>query len=103
MTSGDLNLDTDQTNPMDVVVYRSRRREETYLFLPAQAAYDELPEALQTHFGEAESFLEFTLYEERYLSQSDSRAVLNALREQGFYLQLPPVPDNAAPTAPGAD
>lgn len=78
------------TANVDVVVYRSSRRADTYLYLPASADYDELPEALREHFGEATAFLEFALDAERYLAQADAETVLEALAGQGFYLQLPP-------------
>lgn len=75
---------------VEVQVLRSARRADTYLFLPLAEAYEDLPEALREHFGEATAFLTFWLDEERYLAQSNPRQVLAALREQGFYLQLPP-------------
>jgi len=75
---------------VEVQVLRSARRADTYLFLPVADAYEDLPEALRTHFGEATAFLTFWLDEERFLAQSDPRQVMAALREQGFYLQLPP-------------
>lgn len=78
---------------VEVQVLRSAKRADTYLYLPVDDAYEELPEALREHFGEATSFLTFTLHEQRFLAQSDPRQVLAALREQGFYLQLPPQND----------
>ncbi len=75
---------------LDVVVYRSQKRADTYVYLPAGAEYDDLPDAFRDHFGEATAFLEFELHEERFLAQADAGAVLKALEEQGFYLQLPP-------------
>ena len=78
---------------IEVQVYRSGKKADTYLFLPIADAYEDLPEALQEHFGEATAFLSFWLHEERYLAQSDSRQVLAAIDQQGFYLQLPPQND----------
>ena len=74
-------------------VYRSGKKAYNYLFLPIADAYEDLPEALQEHFGEATAFLSFWLHEERYLAQSDPRQVLAAISQQGFYLQLPPQND----------
>ena len=78
------------TDNIDVVVYRSSRRADTYLYLPRAAAFEELPDALRQHFGEATAFLEFVLHREKVLAQAEAPAVLAALAEQGFYLQLPP-------------
>jgi len=74
----------------EVQVLRSHRRADTYLYLPVADSYDDLPEALRTHFGEASQFLTFFLDENRYLAQADPLQVLAALDKQGFYLQLPP-------------
>ncbi len=81
------------TDHVDVVVYRSNRRADTYLYLPASATFEELPEALRHQFGEATAFLEFALHADRYLAQADADTVLKALAGQGFYLQLPPGSD----------
>ncbi len=73
-----------------VVVYRSHKRADTYVYLPAESDFEELPEAFREHFGEATAFLDFVLHPARQLAQADPLAVLRALSEQGFYLQLPP-------------
>ena len=78
---------------LEVRVYRSARRAETYIYLPKDDDFEDLPENLREHFGEGTGFLEFWLHEEKYLAQADPQQVLNALREQGFYLQLPPSKD----------
>ena len=75
---------------LEVRVYRSARRAETYIYMPKDDNFEDLPEALRKHFGEGTGFLEFCLHEEKYLAQADPKQVLSALREQGFYLQLPP-------------
>jgi uncharacterized protein len=73
-----------------VSVYRSERRADTYLYLPAEADFDELPEALRTHFGVGVSFLQLELDRDRYLAQADAAQVMQAINDQGFFLQLPP-------------
>ena len=75
---------------VNVTVYRSSKLADTYLYLPQGEALEELPSALLERFGDGESFLEFELTEERYLAQADASRVLEALSNQGFYLQLPP-------------
>ena len=78
---------------MEVTVYRSAKRAETYAFLPTAESFETLPEALQAHFGEPTAFLNFWLHEEKLLAQADAKQVLAAIAEQGFYLQLPPPKD----------
>jgi uncharacterized protein YcgL (UPF0745 family) len=75
-------------NDVEVTVYRSVKRADTYVYLPETADYDELPETLRTHFGEAEAFLTFKLTATRHLAQADPAVVLEAIATQGFYLQL---------------
>ena len=77
-----------------VVVYRSHKRADTYVYLPAEKEFEELPEAFREHFGEATAFLDFVLHPARQLAQADPLVVLRALSEQGFYLQLPPQKDD---------
>ncbi|XOV82026.1 MAG: YcgL domain-containing protein [bacterium] len=79
---------------MQVSVYRSSRKAQTYVYLPADEDYDNLPEAFVTQFGEAELFLTFELHEGKKLAQVEARTVLAALRNQGFFLQLPPQSDH---------
>lgn len=93
MTSGDTDM---AAEGIDVTVYRSARRAETYAFLPAENTFETLPEALQTHFGEATAFLTFRLHEKKVLAQADARQVLADIAAQGFYLQLPPPKDSPA-------
>lgn len=73
-----------------VSIFRSPRRAEMYLYLPRPAQFDQLPEALQTQFGEPEHVMDLLLTPERRLARVDVVRVLKAIIEQGFYLQLPP-------------
>jgi uncharacterized protein YcgL (UPF0745 family) len=75
---------------IEVCVYRSETQAETYVYLAADEEFVGLPQALQDQFGVAHAFLNFQLHEEKVLAQADAKKVLAALRDQGFYLQLPP-------------
>ena len=81
---------------LEVAVYKSLRRADTYVYLPADAELESLPDALREQFGEAEAFLHFELSADRYLAQADATVVLAALASQGFYLQLPPQREQAS-------
>ncbi|MEM7097008.1 MAG: YcgL domain-containing protein [Pseudomonadota bacterium] len=72
---------------------RSKKKADTYLYVPEGAEYDSLPEALRDQFGEAEAFLTFELTAQRTLALTDTQLVLQALEEQGFYLQMPVDPN----------
>jgi len=75
---------------MNVRVLRGDLRADTYIYVPMDGAYEDLPAGLRDRFGNATPFLSFFLHEEKVLAQADAALVLVALREQGFYLQLPP-------------
>ncbi len=75
---------------MQCFVYRSKRKQQTYLFLPEQNNFTEVPESLVTLFGEAEFSFEFELTAERKLVMADAAEVLRNISENGYFLQLPP-------------
>ena len=71
-------------------VYRSDRKTDTYLYLSADKAFDELPETLRRTFGEPSFVMDLLLTPDRKLARVDVAHVLSDLEEQGFSLQLPP-------------
>lgn len=75
---------------MEVEVYRSRRRAETYLLVRVEDGLSRVPEELVRHFGEAESSFRFTLTDERRLARIDPRELRDRLVQTGFWLQMPP-------------
>ena len=75
---------------MNCSVFRSPRRESTYLYLPEGACFADLPLELRTAFGRPELVLELELTPDRRLATESPREVLDNLRTQGFHLQLPP-------------
>ena len=82
---------------MQVYVYRSSLRADTYLYLKEQDAFDDLPEGLLKLFGEPVFALEFEFTPDRKLAQEDPAKVRSNLESQGFHLQMPPAPGQ--PTA----
>lgn len=82
---------------MQVYVYRSTLRADTYLYLPEKDAFDGLPEGLLKLFGTPVFALEFELTPGRRLAREDPAKVQENLAQQGFHLQMPPAPGQ--PTA----
>lgn len=74
---------------MQCYVYRSTRKQKTFLFLPRQDDFSEVPESLLGLFGEAEFSFQFELTEERELILADAAEVVRNIKENGFFLQLP--------------
>ena len=53
-----------------------------------------VPEALLARFGKPESAMVLMLEPSRKLARASASAVLDNIQEQGFYLQMPPLPDS---------
>lgn len=71
-------------------VYKSRKKIDTYLYMPKDQAFENLPDDLQRVFGEPVFVMELTLSPERNLARFPASEVINAMRERGYFLQLPP-------------
>ncbi len=71
-------------------VYRSPRHEEMYLYVDRREALERVPDELLERFGEPQEVLALVLKPDRALSRADTTAVLEAIAERGYYLQLPP-------------
>ena len=75
---------------MHCSVFRSNRKEYTYLYLHTGKAFEDIPTALQGAFGQPEFVFELKLSPDRKLATEDVREVMQNLRDNGFHLQLPP-------------
>ncbi len=71
-------------------IYRSPRRDEMYLYLAREDDFDVLPETLLRGFGRPQAVMSLKLDEQRPLARARVTEVIDALREQGYFLQLPP-------------
>ena len=78
----------------EVVVYRSAKKADTYLYLPAESELTDLPAELNQLFGRAILAMELVITPELKMSRLKAADVLVALEEHGYLLQLPP-PSNA--------
>ncbi|WP_097461631.1 YcgL domain-containing protein [Mangrovitalea sediminis] len=79
-----------------VSIYKSRRREEMYLYVDRKAGLEKVPESLLQVFGKPEHVMHLMLGAERRLARADAAEVLQAIASQGFYLQMPPSQDDVA-------
>ncbi|MBI2783446.1 MAG: YcgL domain-containing protein [Gammaproteobacteria bacterium] len=74
-------------------VYRSPRRGELYLYVTREQDLAPVPDDLLQRFGTPELALTLALTPDRTLARANTDEVLAALRERGWFLQLPPLPD----------
>lgn len=71
-------------------IYRSSKKDEMYLYLAREDAFDELPEALMKQFGNPLPVMELELHPQRKLAREDVEKVIGNLRNLGYHLQMPP-------------
>jgi uncharacterized protein YcgL (UPF0745 family) len=88
---------------MHCLVYKSSRKDETYLFVPGREAGAENPEAdlsrvpggLLEHLGTLVFVMELELTPQRKLARANVEDVRENVISRGYYLQLPPGEDRS--------
>lgn len=75
-------------------IYKSPRRADMYLYVPRNTGLKGLPEALLAQFGTPLHVTDLILDPARKLARADPARVLEQIKTQGFYLQMPPPPDD---------
>ncbi|WP_298722731.1 YcgL domain-containing protein [uncultured Oceanisphaera sp.] len=76
------------------VVYKSPKKAETYLFVERRDDFSRVPSPLLDTFGSPRLAMIINLATKTHLAQADLAKVRLALQTQGYYLQLPPPPEN---------
>jgi len=75
-------------------VYKSLKKEQTYLFVKTRDDFSSVPDGLMTTFGTPNLVTLFNLSTKTKLGFADLTKVKSNLNEHGFYLQLPPPPED---------
>jgi len=71
-------------------IYKSAKKEQTYLFVKTRDDFSSVPEALMLTFGTPMLVTLINLATKEKLAFADLAKVKTHLNEQGYYLQLPP-------------
>lgn len=71
-------------------VFKSPRVDEMYLYVDKRKGLGEVPEALLERFGKPLPAMTLILTPEKTLGQAQAVDVMAAIRDKGFYLQMPP-------------
>jgi len=74
--------------PIVCYVYKSLKKDNTYLYMTKQDDFDHVPLSLMNVFGEGEFCFEFKHEPTKKLSQEDSQQVYDNLQSLGYHLQL---------------
>lgn len=79
---------------MFCVIYRSAKRDQTYLYVEKKDDFSRVPEELMKGFGQPQLAMILPLDDSKKLVNASLDKVKQALTEQGYYLQLPPPPED---------
>ncbi|WP_440875358.1 YcgL domain-containing protein [Thalassotalea sp. PLHSN55] len=71
-------------------VYKSLKKQQTYLFVKKRDDFSDVPEALKTIFGTPSLVTIVNLATKDKLAMADIDKVKVSLASDGYYLQLPP-------------
>lgn len=75
-------------------IYKSKKKDETYLYLPKRDDFSSVPESLMDTFGQPIFVMMLHLKPERKLILADIEKVKELLSGRGYYLQIPPPKEN---------
>lgn len=76
---------------MITYIYKSRRKDELYLYITKKDDFSAVPQALYDSMGKQAIFvMEVKLSPERKLARENVETVIKNLTEQGFHVQIPP-------------
>jgi len=77
-----------------VEIFRSTRDPDCYLYVDKKEGFARVPQTLLERFGRPVSAMTMILESTRKLARADAGKVLDNIRDDGFYLQMPPLPDS---------
>jgi uncharacterized protein len=75
-------------------VYKSPNKDSTYLYVKQRDDFSAVPQTLLTTFGKPVLVTIINLAKREQLALADIDKVQQQLQLQGFYLQLPPPPED---------
>ena len=75
---------------MQCVVYKGNKKLDHYLYVEKEDDFSRVPQTLLDMLGELELVISLELSPERQLAQADVNDVMQQLKDEGFYFQMPP-------------
>lgn len=75
-------------------IYKSPKKEGMYLYVEKRDQFEQVPTELRQIFGKPEFVMLFNLVGEKQLKRVDNQEVLQKIQTEGYYLQMPPPPEN---------
>ena len=75
-------------------IYKSPRKNETYLYVEKAGDFSRVPDSLLETFGKPELVMTLALNKQKKLAGAELDKVIESLKKQGYYLQLPKPEEN---------
>ena len=72
------------------MVYRSSKKLDAYLFIEKEGDFERVPQVLLDMLGKLDFVMSLDLDAREKLAQADPADIKSSLKDQGYYLQLPP-------------
>ena len=82
----------DAVGALEVDVYKTARRPQTFLYVRRDLQPDQWPSDLAELFAAPQKVLSLTLTAEQPLAAQSATVVIEAIRARGYFMQLPPDP-----------
>lgn len=79
---------------MLIAVYKTAKKAGMYLYVAKKDDFSAVPEALMAQFGKPQLVMMLPVHKREVLAGVDKARLIEAMNEQGFYLQMPPKEDN---------
>jgi uncharacterized protein YcgL (UPF0745 family) len=79
-------------------ILRCSKKEGMYLYVDKSAGIESIPDKLRRQLGDVELAMTLMISEDKKLARANAKEVLQAIRENGFYLQMPPTLHSAGDT-----
>ena len=76
---------------MHCTILKGSRESELYVYVPFAKAETNIPEELRSRLGKIKEVMSLEITPDKNLARVDAAKVLNEIREQGYFVQLPPV------------
>ncbi len=75
---------------MQCFIYKSLKRDYLYLYTVKKDDFSKVPDTLANSMGKMEFVMSLELTPDLKLAREDAGSVIESLKKQGFFVQLPP-------------
>ncbi len=79
-----------------VEIFKGDKKDEMYLYVDQKEGLQKVPEDLLASFGRIESVMVLSMTQEKKLARVKASDVLRAIKQEGYFLQMPPSPEALA-------